>query len=90
MKRAKSATMFAGAALIGLAGGWLLSRRYDQSHRRNLYSTRAHRRFAALGWLASEDDVVSLPVLHDYIAWEPLPALRQRARRIVRDLERST
>ena len=90
MSRGTSAAVFAGAALVGLAGGWLLSRRYDRSHRRNLFSGHVHRRFAALGWIASEDDAESLPILHDYVAWERVPALQQRARRIIRELERST
>lgn len=82
-QRYSARTAFAGAALLGLVGGWWLARRHDRAHRNDLFSPRAYRRFAALGWLASEGDPESLPLLLDYLAWEPLPALRARAERIV-------
>jgi hypothetical protein len=88
-RRSSVTTAFVGAALVGVAGGWLLARRHDRSHRHNLFSGRVYQRFAALGWLASESDPERLPLLSDYLAWEPVPALRQRARRIVAALERS-
>ena len=88
-RRSSVTTAFVGAALVGVAGGWLLARRHDRSHRHNLFSARAYRRYAALGWLASENDPEQLPLLNDYLAWEPIPALQQRARRIVAVLERT-
>jgi hypothetical protein len=42
---------------------------------------------AALGWLAGEDDPQALALLRDYLAWERIPALRGRARRIAVALE---
>lgn len=86
-RRSSVATAFVGAALLGAAGGWLLARQHDLAHRHDLFSARAYRRFAALGWLASEADPEHLPLLHDYLAWEPVPALQHRARRIVATLE---
>jgi len=86
-RRPSVTTVFVGAALAGVAGGWLLARRHDRTHRHNLFSDRAYRRFAALGWIAAEDDPEQLPLLTDYLAWEPVPALRQRARRIIATLE---
>lgn len=86
-RRSSVATAFVGAAMLGAAGGWLLARQHDQSHRYDLFSSSATSRFAALGWLASQDDPAQLQLLHDYLAWEPLPALQRRARRIVADLE---
>lgn len=80
-------TTFLGAAVVGLLGGWLLAGGYDHRHRRDLYSPRAYRRFAALGWLERRHDPGSLPLLLDYLAWESVPALQGRARRLILQLE---
>ena len=82
-RRASATATFVGAALVGVAGGWLLARRHDKSHRRDLFSPRPYRRFAALGFMASEADPASLPLLLDYVAWETNVTLRQRAGRII-------
>jgi hypothetical protein len=76
-------TLFAGAALLGLAGGWLLAQRHDRIHSGDLFADAAWKRFAALGWLEREADPESLPLLQDYLAWEESPALRARADRLV-------
>lgn len=86
-RRSSATTAFLGATLVGVAGGLLLARQHDRAHRHDLFSGRVYRRFAALGWLAAEDDPENLPLLHDYLAWEPVPSLRQRAERIVAALE---
>lgn len=90
IRRLSAVTAFVGAALAGIAGGWWLARQHDQGHRRDLFSSRPHRRFAALGWIASDNNPASLPLLRDYLAWEPIPALQSRARRIVAALVGST
>jgi hypothetical protein len=74
-------TLFVGAALLGLAGGWLLAQRHDRIHSEDLFAD------AALGWLEREADPESLPLLQDYLAWERTPTLQQRARRLVSVLE---
>lgn len=86
-RRSYATTAFVGAALVGVAGGWLMAQRHDRAHRHHLFSSHAWRRHAALGWIGSEGDVDLLPLLRDYVAWEPLPALQQRARRIIASLE---
>lgn len=73
---------FLGAALVGLAGGWMLARRHDRGHRADLFAAEPYRRLAALGWIAAHDDAADLLLLRDYLAWERVPALRGRARRI--------
>jgi hypothetical protein len=87
--RRSSTGLFVGAAAVGLVGGWLLARRWDASQRRELFSSQAHRRIAALGWLEGELDPATLPLMQDYLAWEPKPALRARGRRLVSALEAS-
>lgn len=85
-RRPSATTAFVGAAFVGIAGGWWLARQHDRGHRRELFSSRPYRRLAALGWIASNDDPESLPLLRDYVAWEPIPALRSRARRVAATL----
>jgi hypothetical protein len=85
-RRPSTTTAFIGAALLGATGGWWLARRYYRAHRHDLFAVQAYRRFAALGWIASQDDPADVPLLHDYVAWEPVPTLRERARRIAATL----
>lgn len=80
-------TTLLGAAVLGALGGWVLAEGYDHRHRRNLFSPRRHRRFAALRWLERREEPQTLPVLLDYIAWESVPALQSRARRLIARLE---
>jgi hypothetical protein len=87
MSRRTGGAAFVGAVLVGLAGGWLVARWHDQAHRSDLFSPRVHRRYAALGWLSGERDPGTLPLLRDYLAWEPVPALRHRAARLMALLE---
>ncbi|MGH7523144.1 MAG: hypothetical protein ACREK8_02445 [Gemmatimonadales bacterium] len=87
MSHAPSRTgAFIGAALIGLAAGWLLARGHDRGHRADLFAPEPYRRLAALGWIATHDDPADVLLLRDYLAWEPVPALRGRARRIAATL----
>jgi len=88
-RRPSTTSLFVGAAAVGLVGGWLLARQWDATQRRELFSPQAHRRNAALGWLEGELDPASLPLIRDYLAWEPKPALRDRGRRLVAALEAS-
>lgn len=84
-------TVFAtllGAA-VGLAGGWLLAQGHDRANRRELFAPAAWRRHAALGWLERHGDASALPLLRDYMAWEPQAPLRSRARRVIGWLERA-
>lgn len=76
-----------GAALIGATGGLLLSRSYQSANRHELFDRRPWRRLAALGWLERSGDRSAVPVLRDYLRWEPQPLLAARAQRLIRDLE---
>jgi len=77
------------AAGAGIAAGWVLSQRYLHRHQAALFSAKARRRHAALGYLAGRPGPESLRLLRDYLAWERHPVLRRRARRVVRELELS-
>ena len=89
-RRHGSATIVAtvlGAALVGMAGGVLLSRGRQNLNRHELFDRRPWRRLAALGWLERSGDRSVVPVLRDYLSWEPQPLLAARARRLLHALE---
>ena len=79
--------VFAGGVVIGLSAGWLLAQRRLTYHRRDLFSPRPLRRLAALGFLAGQNQVETVRLLRDYLAWERQPVLRRRAMAILRGLE---
>jgi hypothetical protein len=81
------AWVFGGAVVLGLAGGWLLAQQRLTYHRRDLFSPRPLRRLAALGFLAGQNQVETIRLLRDYLAWERQPMLRRRAEAIVRRME---
>jgi hypothetical protein len=78
---------FAGGVAVGVAAGWVLAQRRLATHRRALFSPRPLRRMAALGYLAGQEDVETVRLLRDYLAWERQPMLRRRAEAILRRLE---
>ncbi len=78
---------FSVAALVGLAAGWYLAARHVERHQAALFSANRLRRLAALGYLASRGQPDTVGLLRDYIAWEPVRPLRNRAIRLVRRLE---
>jgi hypothetical protein len=58
-------------------------------HQRNLFSTQALKRFAALGYLSGTPASVELvQLLRDFCAWEPNGILRRRATQILARMER--
>jgi hypothetical protein len=79
--------VFAGGVLVGVTAGWLLAQRRLSYHRRDLFSPRPLRRLAALGFLAGQNQVETIRLLRDYLAWERQPMLRRRAEAIVRRME---
>jgi hypothetical protein len=74
---------FAGGVAVGAA---LWSRLLDVN-RRGLFSRHPVRRFAAISYLGARPSVDTVRLLKDYIAWEPHPLLRRRARRVLRAVE---
>ena len=69
--------------------GALVVRDQMSRHQRNLFSTQALKRFAALGYIAGLAASVELVlVLRDFVAWEPNSILRRRAAHILGRMER--
>jgi hypothetical protein len=78
---------FGGAAMLGLATGWMLAQRRIGTHRQDLFSGRPLRRLAALGFLAGREEIETVRLLRDYLAWERQPMLRRRAESILKRME---
>ena len=58
-------------------------------HQRNLFSSQALKRFAALGYLTGSPASIELvQMLRDFCAWEPNGILRRRASQILTRMER--
>ena len=83
-----AATVF-GAALVGLAGGVVLSRWLHRVNREELFDRSAWRRMAALGWLERHGTESAVPLVRDYLAWEPQATLRAKASQVLRKLEQA-
>jgi hypothetical protein len=71
---------FLGGLIIGL----LLWSSEMQRSRRNLFSRSPVRRLAALGYIGGRPSVETVRLLTEYVSWEPRPALRRRAERLLR------
>lgn len=85
--RIAGVTLVAAAAAGALAA--LIVRDQVSRHRRNLFSSHALRRLAALGHMArAEASVDHITLLRDFMAWEPRRLLRNRAREILNRMER--
>ena len=83
---AAGVTILAAAVAGGVMA--LIVRRQISRHQRDLFSPRALRRLAALGHMRREAaSVGNIRVLRDFIAWEPRPMLRRRARAILARME---
>jgi len=84
--KAAGLTILAAAVAGGVIA--LIIRDRISRHRRDLFSPRSLRRLAALGHMKREAaSVDNIRLLRDFIAWEPRPALRSRARTILARME---
>jgi len=84
--KAAGLTILAAAVAGGIVA--LIIRNQMSRHRRDLFSRRALRRLAALGHMNREAaSVENIRLLRDFIAWEPHPTLRERARSILSRME---
>ena len=74
--------------LGGFAAGILLWSREQHARKRDLFSTRPMRRFAALSYLRGQRTPETASLLKDYIRWEQRADFRRRARRLLDRVER--
>jgi hypothetical protein len=78
----------AKAVTAGFLGGLLLGAAVwstqIQRSRRELFSKRRAKRFAALGYLSGQVGLDTVRILTDYVGWERVPWLRRRGERVLR------
>ena len=74
---------FVGGVALGALVWSVQMRRY----RRELFSPRPLRRFAALGYLSGQPSLETARLLRDYVSWERRSVLRRRGERVLRRIE---
>ena len=74
--------------LGGFATGLVIWSREQHARKRDLFSARPMRRFAALSYLRGQRSPETASLLRDYIRWEPRHDLKRRARRLLDRVER--
>ena len=72
----------------GFAAGLVLWSREQHARKRDLFSTRAMRRYAALSYLRGQRTPETASLLKDYIRWEQRDDFKRRARRLLDRVER--
>ena len=72
----------------GFAAGLVLWSREQHARKRDLFSTRPMRRFAALSYLRGQRTPETASLLKEYIRWEQRDDFRRRARRLLDRVER--
>lgn len=73
--------------LGGVACGALAWSHLQRQYRRDLFSKRPLRRFAALSYLRTRPSIGTVRLLREYVAWERSPVLRDRGARLMRQVE---
>ena len=72
----------------GFAAGIVLWSREQHARKRDLFSTRPMRRYAALSYLRGQRTLETARLLKDYIRWEQRADFKRRARRLLDRVER--
>jgi len=72
----------------GFATGLLLWSREQHARKRDLFSARPMRRYAALSYLRGQRTPETARLLEDYIRWEQRADFKRRARRLLDRVER--
>ena len=88
MARGRATRMITLGFLGGFATGLLVWSREQHARKRDLFSARPMRRFAALSYLRGQRSAETASLLRDYIRWEPRHDLKRRARRLLDRVER--
>ena len=71
----------------GFAAGLVLWSREQHARKRDLFSTRPMRRYAALSYLRGQRTLETARLLKDYIRWEQRADFQRRARRLLDRVE---
>ena len=88
MASSRTTRLVALGFLGGFAAGVLLWSREQHVRKRDLFSPRPMRRFAALSYLRGQRTPETASLLRDYIRWEQRDDLKRRARRLLDRVER--
>jgi hypothetical protein len=88
MSSSRATRLVAVGFLGGFAAGLLLWSREQHARRRDLFSPRPMRRFAALSYLRGQRTPETASLLKDYIRWEQRDDFKRRARRLLDRVER--
>jgi hypothetical protein len=88
MSAARRTRLLTVGFLGGFAAGVVLWSREQHARKRDLFSTRPMRRFAALSYLRGHRTPETASLLRDYIRWEQRTDLQRRARRLLDRVER--
>jgi hypothetical protein len=83
-----SALIVLTAGAVAALGALVMQEQFAR-HRRDLFSSRALQRFAALGYIAGlTASVEAVQLLRDFVTWETRTLLRRRAVQILERMER--
>ena len=88
MSAARRTRLVALGFLGGFAAGVFLWSREQHARKRDLFSARPMRRFAALSYLRGRRTPETASLLRDYIRWEQRDDFKRRARRLLDRVER--
>ena len=88
MSTAYRSRLVALGFVSGFAAGLVLWSREQHARKRNLFSTRPMRRYAALSYLRGQRTPETARLLKDYIRWEQRADFKRRARRLLDRVER--
>jgi hypothetical protein len=88
MSGARRTRLVAIGFLGGFAAGVVLWSREQHARKRDLFSTRPMRRYAALSYLRGRRTPETASLLRDYIRWEQRDDFKRRARRLLDRVER--
>ena len=86
-KRSRKGRFVTAGFVGGMIAGVVIWSLQMKRSRRDLFSTNALKRFAALGYLGGHPSVETAQLLTEYLRWESKPVLRRKAQRLLQRME---
>ncbi len=83
----RRAQLVAAGFVGGVIAGVVLWSLQMKRSRRDLFSTNALKRYAAVGYLGGHPGVETAQLLTEYLRWENKPVLRRKAQRLLQRME---